>query len=124
MTDFRCSLDSEARGEGLAGTASRADRFVLVEFPTPWPAKAVEVFDDDLRAGLVAAVDAVKAKLLLVRRHGQRTGDVRRWAVTDVGAQRVVWGSWEQQPDLEGLIEAIGAPSDGCARRSRSSHCA
>jgi len=60
-TDFRCSLDSETRGEALAGSASRADRFVLVEFPTPWPKKAIEVFDDEIRPALEAAAGVVKA---------------------------------------------------------------
>jgi hypothetical protein len=108
----RCMEVAEARGESLAGTASRADRFVLVEFPTPWPAKALDVFDTELRAELSAAADAVRAKILLIRRHGQRTGDVRRWAVTDVRARKATWGSWQVQSDLADLIRQVDSPSD------------
>lgn len=109
--DFRCSLDSETRGEALAGSASRADRFVLVEFPTPWPKKAIEVFDDDIRPALEAAAASVKAKVLLIRRHAHRTGDVRQWAVGDARARRITWGTWEAQADLHALVGTVGADS-------------
>jgi hypothetical protein len=112
-SDFRCSNASEARDESLAGTASRADRLVLVEFPTPWPAKAVEVFGDEVRTELSAVVGAANAKILLIRRHGRRTEDVRRWAVTDVRNRKVIWGSWEAPSDLAGLISQVDVPSDG-----------
>jgi len=108
----RCTELAEARGESLAGTASRADRFVLVEFPTPWPGKAVEVFDDTLRTELAAVAASAKAKILLVRRHGQRTGESRQWAVTDARARKVMWGSWEVQSDLVDLVRQVEAPSD------------
>ncbi len=111
--DFRCSVDSEARDEALAGSASRADRFVLVEFPTPWPKKAVEVFDDEIRTALGSAARAANAKILLIRRHAHRTGDVRQWAVVDARARRIRWGSWEAQADLHELIATVGADSAG-----------
>jgi (2Fe-2S) ferredoxin len=110
-SDFRCSIDSEARGEDLAGSASSADRFVLVEFPTPWPKKAIEVFEGEFQPALVTAAAAANAKILLIRRHGHRTGDVRRWAVVDARARRVLWGTWEAQADLAPLIDAVGADS-------------
>jgi hypothetical protein len=113
MSDFRCSADSEARDEALAGSASRADLFVLVEFPTPWPKKAVEVFDDEIRTALESAAGAANAKILLIRRHGHRTGDVRQWAVVDPRARRIHWGSWAAQADLHELIATVGADSAG-----------
>jgi hypothetical protein len=109
----RCVEVAEERGESLAGTASRADRFVLVEFPTPWPAKAIEVFDDALRSDLSAAAASANAKILLIRRHGQRTGDVRRWAVTDVRARKAIWGTWETQADLTDLVQQVEAAPNG-----------
>jgi len=112
-TDFRCSADSEARSEDLAGSASRADRFVLVEFPTPWPKKAIEVFDDELRVTLEEAAGLANAKILLIRRHGHRTGGVRRWAVVDARARRITWDGWEAQSDLHPLIATVGADSAG-----------
>jgi hypothetical protein len=111
-SDFRCSNDSEARGEDLAGSASRADRFVLVEFPTPWPKKAVEVFDAAIRPALEDAAAAARAKILLMRRHGHRTGEMRRWAVVDARAHRILWGSWETTADLAALVPSVGASSE------------
>jgi hypothetical protein len=106
---FRCADDAAARGERLAGTASRADRFVLIEFPTPWPSKAIEVFGDArLREAVAEAVSAATAKVLLVRRPGQRTGEERRWAVVDARSRRALWGSWQSQDDLDALVAAIG----------------
>lgn len=110
--DFRCSNASEARHEDLVGTASRADRFVLVEFPTPWPAKAAEVFEAQLRSELTAAADTARAKILLIRRHGHRTADARRWAVVDARAQRSHWGFWESQADLAEIVPFVSATSD------------
>jgi len=110
---FRCADDAESRGELLAGTASRADRFVLVEFPAPWPHKALDAFSDDLRVALAAACEAASAKLLLIRRPGERTPAVRRWAVYDVKQRRSCWGDWSTEADLGALVAAAAsAPSD------------
>lgn len=109
---FRCAAAATERSEGLAGTASRADRFVLVEFPTPWPGKAIEVFSGALREVVADTAAAARAKVLLVRRPGQRTGEVRRWAVVDASASRSLWGSWETHDDLGPLVEAIDAAPD------------
>jgi hypothetical protein len=110
---YRCAEAATERGEGLAGTASRADRFVLVEFPTPWPSKALHVLGDDVRDDLADALAAAHAKLLLVRRPGQRTGEVRRWAVLDARARRGLWGSWDASTDLQALVDAVGAAPSG-----------
>jgi hypothetical protein len=106
---FRCAIAATERREDVAATASRADRFVLVEFPTPWPKKALEVFGDDLRDVVAEASAKARAKLLLIRRPGQRTGEVRRWAVVDSRARRALWGSWQSQDDLGPMVAAIGA---------------
>ncbi|MFL6089426.1 MAG: sucrase ferredoxin [Aeromicrobium sp.] len=108
---FRCAAAATERSEELAGTASRADRFILVEFPTPWPRKALEVFSDDVRDALADATAAARAKVLLVRRPGLRTGELRRWAVADARARRALWGTWETPADLEALVDAVGATS-------------
>jgi hypothetical protein len=110
---FRCAEDAESRGELLMGTASRADRFILVEFPTPWPHKALDAFSADLRAELAAVCEATSAKLLLIRRPGQRTPIERRWAVYDAQQRRSYWGVWSAEADLGALVEAAAsAPSD------------
>jgi hypothetical protein len=110
---FRCADDAESRGELLPGTGSRADRFVLVEFPTPWPHKAIDAFSDDVRDKLSAACKAASAKLLLIRRPGERTPAERRWAVYDVKQRRSHWGNWSTEADLDALVAAAAsAPSD------------
>ncbi len=110
---FRCATDAESRGEPLAGTASQADRFVLIEFPTPWPHKALDAFSDDVRAALVAACEVASAKLLLIRRPGEKAVEQRRWAVYDVKQRRSLWGHWSREADLgELIVRAESAPSD------------
>ena len=110
---FRCADDAESRGELLAGTASRADRFVLMEFPTPWPHKALDAFSADLRAALETACAATSAKLLLIRQPGERTPEQRGWAVYDVKQRRSLWGKWTVEADLGPLVDAAtSAPSD------------
>lgn len=42
MTDLRCSVQSRSRGELPGGSATSADRFILVELPTPWPSSIEE----------------------------------------------------------------------------------
>lgn len=118
---FRCADDGVSRGELLAGTASRADRFVLVEFPTPWPHKALDAFSADVRAALETACAATSAKLLLIRRPGERSPASgrypqrrqRRWAVYDLKQRRSLWGNWTTEAELGPLVEATtSAPSD------------
>jgi len=108
---FRCADDAESRGELLAGTASRADRFVLVEFPTPWPHKAIDAFSGELREQLAAACEATSAKLLLIRRPGERTPAERRWVVYDVKQRRSCWGRWSTDADLGALVTTAAAAS-------------
>ena len=52
MTDLRCSVQSRSRGELPGGSATFADRFILVELPTPWPAS---IEDHPLVAEILAA---------------------------------------------------------------------
>lgn len=108
---FRCAHDAESRGELLAGTASRADRFILVEFPTPWPHKALDAFSVDLRAALETSCEVTSARLLLIRRPRVRTLAVRRWAVYDVKQRRSLWGDWSTETDLGALVEASASAS-------------
>ena len=112
---FRCAPGAESRGELLAGTASRAERFVMVEYPTPWPHKAMDAFSDNVRGVLSAACESAFAKLLLIRRPGEhRAPAARRWAVYDASVRRSLWGSWTTEDDLGTLVEAMtAAPSDG-----------
>lgn len=114
--DFRCADAAESRDEALAGSASRADRFVLIEFPTPWPHKAMDVLADEMRTALATAVEAASAKVLLIRRPGEKTQGRRQWAVYDVRQRRSLWGHWSTETDLGALVEAVtSAPTAGWA---------
>lgn len=97
---FRCSADSEARDEPLAGSASTVRAFLLVEHPGPW---GVDVLRDArLPAGIGRSLRAASAetgvRVLFIRRPGRnadRSGqrifavsaDTRRpWVETGVVA--------------------------------------
>lgn len=65
-----CSAASLARDEPMAGTASRVDRWLLVEHRGPWgpPSLPLARMDPQLVAHLVASAATHGARLLLVRR--------------------------------------------------------
>lgn len=96
---LRCADAADHRQESLAGTASQASRFVLIEHSGPWPGKAVEAFGTDVRESLTAIQGS---KVLLMRRPHRldRSGGTRRWAIADARARRVCWGAWEDESDL------------------------
>lgn len=108
----RCADAAHERGEALAGTASQASRFVLIEHPGPWPGKAVQAFGSEVRETL----SGIGAKVLLMRRPDRRDRPVgvRRWAIADPRTQRVLWGTWEDEADL--LAIARSSSDEGAAR--------
>src|SRR5512145_1486157 len=67
-----CSALSRAAGLPLAGTASRADRWIVLEHRAPWGRDAVE--DSGLPTRLVEALQAFDGRMLLVRRPGRPQG--------------------------------------------------
>lgn len=73
MSDYRCSLDSAADEEPLAGTAPTAAELLVVEAPGPWGRDAVT---ENRLPGVVRAhlAGLTGAKVLLVRRHGGSRG--------------------------------------------------
>jgi hypothetical protein len=111
----RCAIAADDRHESLAGTASRADRFILIEHFGPWPGKAVEAFGPDVRAALAGIRDA---KVLLMRRPSQRERGLgeRRWAITDARTQRIRWGTWDRESDLLAIAEAADTDPEGWGR--------
>lgn len=73
MSDYRCSLDSAADDEPLAGTALTATELLFVEAPGPWGRDALTEnrLPEAVRAHLAALSGT---KVLLVRRHGRADG--------------------------------------------------
>lgn len=66
-----CSELSAAAGEPLAGTATRAERWLLVEWPAAWGRDAVA--DTELPPAIRTALLEFPGRVLLVRRPGRRT---------------------------------------------------
>ena len=72
----------------------------------------MDAFSGELRDELAGACAATSAKLLLIRRPGERTPAERRWAVYDVKQRRSLWGDWTEEADLGALVDAVrSAPS-------------
>lgn len=110
------------RGDPLAGTAPHTRVWILIEYRGGWPPNGFDGLDLDpvTKARVFTAAQAVRARILLVRRHGQhgrrRPRAARRWAVlryVDGGAHRQQWGTWRREEDLVGIVAALGAPASG-----------
>lgn len=71
-----CASRSRAQAEPLAGTASRADRWILLEQPGSWGSDALrsDRLDVEVAARLRTLAAEVPARVLLLRRPG-RTSD-------------------------------------------------
>lgn len=108
---FACATSARERDDPLAGTATTATRFLLIEHPGPWAfdAFAGSGIDLEVRVALTAAVRSVRSRLLLIRRPGRQDLTApRRWAVLDSRPEGGdVWGTWETDQDLLAAIEAL-----------------
>jgi len=77
-----CSALSLAAGEPLAGTAARADAFLLVEVRGGWQREALDGLEGDGAAAVRAWLEATpRSKVLLVRRPGRRTAELAAFVV-------------------------------------------
>ncbi|WP_245692337.1 sucrase ferredoxin [Geodermatophilus telluris] len=108
----RCSVTAAARGDSPVGTASPAQRWLLVEQPGPWGRDALgeSRFDRGVAARLSARARAEGVRVLLVRRPGERLADTgRRWAYADgrPGHEGLWWSARTDDADL------LTAPWDG-----------
>src|SRR5919108_1452064 len=95
----RCALESSARREPLAGTASRVRRWLVVEQPGAWGHDALTKrrLDPDVGRALDDAAKAAGVRVLLARRPGwEPGGEARRVFLAHTGS-----GSrWLRQIDL------------------------
>lgn len=109
---FRCSTAARDRGDPMVATAPPARRWLLLEHPGPWPARALDVLEPTLARALAARAEAVGARVVLVRRPGRhpRQAGTVRWAVADarLGHEAI---RWSMTDDLHDLLVADWDPA-------------
>lgn len=96
---LRCATESSARGEPLTGTASRVQRWLVVEQPGAWGREApVEsALDRDVALALQDSARRHRVRVLLARRAGDRRRNAeRRVFLAHSGRER--W--WLEQLEL------------------------
>lgn len=125
-----CSELARDAGIPLAGTATRAERWLLVEHDAPWGRDAVA--DSELPAAVTEALGRFDGRVLLLRRPG-RSRDARRTAFV---ASTTEAGGELRRLDLERLedVAAVDPQGDGepvvgplvlvCTHRRRDACCA
>ncbi|MEU1016138.1 sucrase ferredoxin [Streptomyces sp. NPDC005898] len=115
---FLCAEAARTRGDPLAGTAPYGGVWILIEYRAGWPPNGFDGLDlDPGTKGLVfSAAQAVRARILLIRRHGRRTAEgAGRWAVLrheKSGAHRQRWGTWRRDEDLADIVRALAEPGE------------
>ncbi|MFG3103652.1 sucrase ferredoxin [Streptomyces sp. NPDC048182] len=115
---FLCAEAARARGDALAGTAPYGVVWILIEYRDGWPPNGFDglALDPVTKARVYAAAQALRARVLLVRRHGRGVPEgPRRWAVLRhhrQGAHRQQWGTWSRDTDLAGIVDALDAPGE------------
>jgi (2Fe-2S) ferredoxin len=109
-----CADTARERGDPMPGTALHVNRFLLVEHPGPWAFDALDAVGPDIREQLVAATRATGSRTLLIRRHGRiPVAHEWAWAVADVTAGRIRWGTYREDADLLAARDALSEPSEG-----------
>lgn len=134
MSD-RCSDLSRLAGEPLAGTASTAERWLLIEVPGSWPRDVAS--GDGLPEGAREAVAAWQAKpsgrrrVLFVRRPGRRAPRLRAFVVraeeTEADVRRLTFADHSELAGAD--FDGIGEPVETqlvlvCGHGSRDACCA
>src|SRR3954447_8884907 len=95
---FRCSTASASRAEAMCATASRVDRWLLVEQPGPWGPESVPAarMDPEAHRNVARLAQEFGTRLLLIRRPAAAT-------VTTSAA-----GESNGDPDGDGGVESAG----------------
>jgi hypothetical protein len=118
---FRCSVAAEQRGDELAGTASPATGFLLVEQPGAWGRHALteSSLDPIVGAAISARAAALGLRVLLIRRHGRTPkGSQRRWALVDC----MPTAEWMRCGTFEADTELLELPLDSSAGERTQEH--
>lgn len=105
----------------MVGTAPHGSVWVLIEYRGAWPANGFDGLDLEpgTKARVFSAAQEVRARVLLIRRHGRRSPEgPSRWAVLryeNSGAHRQQWGTWNGDKDLTEIAGALRSPGElGC----------
>ena len=124
-----CSELARLAGLPLAGTASRAERWLVLEHRAPWGRDAVE--GSGLSPELVAGLSAFDGRVLLVRRPGRPNGPPAAFVgVTTEDGGRLRRLEVERPEDVLGVdVDADGDPVEGtlllvCTHARRDVCCA
>ncbi|MFG2891301.1 sucrase ferredoxin [Streptomyces sp. NPDC048248] len=118
---FFCADAARMRGDSIVGTAPHGSVWVLIEYRGGWPPNGFDGLNLEpaTKARVFSAAQAMRARVLLVRRHGPRKPEGSgRWAVLrhdSSGAHRQQWGTWNRGEDLAQIVRALSSPGDlGC----------
>ena len=122
-----CSESSLAAGEPLAGTATEAASWLLVEVRGAWGRDAVA--DTDLPPAVRETLDAFPGKVILVRRPDRRHGVTVIRAIAAESGGHAVRQELDSFEALPGADLDQGEPVDGplvlvCAHGRRDACCA
>ncbi|GAA5106899.1 sucrase ferredoxin [Alloalcanivorax gelatiniphagus] len=118
MSDFRCAVESRARSDELAGTASTVRSFLLLEHAGAWGVDALRDarLPDGLGAHLREASRRHGVRVLLARRPGRRASGagVRVFAARAAGT-----GSWLETTLLDNAedVRDVDLTALGAGRR-------
>ncbi|MFI5806805.1 sucrase ferredoxin [Streptomyces sp. NPDC051561] len=113
---FFCAEAARERGDPLAGTAPYGAVWILIEYRGGWPSNGYDGLDLEpaTKSRVYAAAQAVRARILLIRRPGRRRSEgPKRWAVLHGdrdGAHRQQWGTWNDDWDLAAIAQALDPP--------------
>jgi hypothetical protein len=129
----RCADLSLAAGESLAGTATAAERWLVLEVPGRWPRDVADLsaLPETAGAAISGWLGIPGSRLQFVRRLGGTFGRLRAFAIraeTDAGeVRRIELESYEELATLD--LETAGDPVDHslvlvCGHGSRDPCCA
>lgn len=117
MNDFRCTLASQDLGEGMAGSASTARSFLLLESDGGWGVDALtdSRLDLDVRRRL-RGLGRLGVKTLLIRGHGRQRTSMSRVFAAHVGSAAGSAPPWTESAVLDDPRDLLDLPLDGLAR--------